>query len=554
MANNPVATPDFICLIGAMLSPIEDINNPLFNLHQLPPKKRLDAIINHPTPMKLIRSMKTPDILLTIREVGAESSLELVEMLHPEQVQELLDLEIWSSDRLNIKAAGHYFSLLFEANRDTATAQIHGLDIELIGLMFKMVAEIYDASLSEEPAEFPEIYSVSPDGRFIVCFLDKKGYEGLARALHTFLEELYGRDLPFALRLLESIRFELASLLEEESLRFRQNRLLDFGILPKEERLLYFSPVAKHEIKSFQGASSSLKRETLPIRSINTHVDEKYPFLKRALIDASDEIKENFSHSVTHAFVNMHASLSGDFGDREQIENTSAYVKFLFELGVFQYCHGNIDHAFRGLSEVAHKNLVRLGRTAITNLRKRLVEKLKDPTHVFGKDFCHVDSPLREVAKALSLPEPRFYEGLLDSKKLIVRYFLTLAELNATVNAVNELIFRARILGENGLAFDEKTLADYSHLSSANIVARSIANRFLHRENLLASINDDDISHIYDGKKLNDRFLKFAKDFAENLAQQFSHLENHDDIAAKTSAFITVILIAIEQNWRLLLE
>ncbi len=228
---------------------ITDIKNPLDNINQLPPKKRLDIIINHPAPIELVRSMATPDLLLTIREVGGESSLELVEMLHPSQVQELLDLEIWSHDRLNTEVAGFYFSLLFEANRDTAIAQMHGLDIELIGLMFKLVAEIYDATSNEEPDDYPDLYSITPDRRFIVCFPEKEGCLGLQQSLHTFLEELYGRDLQFALRLLECIRFELTSGLEEESLRFRKGRLLELGILPEDERLEYFSLLLPSNMK-----------------------------------------------------------------------------------------------------------------------------------------------------------------------------------------------------------------------------------------------------------------------------------------------------------------
>ncbi|HXW53478.1 MAG TPA: DUF6178 family protein [Myxococcota bacterium] len=536
---------------------LNNIENQLSNIHQLPAKKRLDLIINHPSPIKLLRSMPTADLLLTLRELGAESSLELVEMLHPRQVQELLDLEIWSQDRLNARAAGFYFSLLFAANRDTAISQIHGLDIELIGLMFKLVTKIYDLTCNEEPEDYPDLYSLSPDGRFIVCFSEKEGDAGLAQSLHTLLLELYHRDMPFALRLLESLRFELASGLEEASLRFRNSRLLDLGILPTDERLIYFSTVSPSEIRHALAQSPKplgQPENTLPIKAVNQKIDERYPYLLKALAQVSPERVERLWYEVNHAFVNMYASLSGDFGDREHMNQVGDYVKFLLDLGLLQHCQGQKEMAAESLNKASGKLLIRFGRTTLVNLRKRLIEKTKDINYIFGSDFCHGDLPLREVAQALSLAEPRFYEGLTDAKKLTVRYFLRLNDLNATINAVNELIFRAELVGKNGVGFTSDALKAHSHLSHASILARSLVNRFRGETDLLASISENVIKEIFsDQGRLKKEFVKTANSFMQAWSLTRLPQHNAQEIEEKNRHFLSSVLIQLEQNWRLVI-
>src|SRR5580698_6639257 len=109
---------------------LTDNNNDIASLNKLPAKKRLDTIINHPTPKELVQSMPVFDVLWVIHDVGFESCLEVIELLHKNQVQNLIDLEAWPNDELDSKKLGGYLSLLFAASHDTAMEQISGLDIE----------------------------------------------------------------------------------------------------------------------------------------------------------------------------------------------------------------------------------------------------------------------------------------------------------------------------------------------------------------------------------------------------------------------------------------
>ncbi len=530
----------------------------LTNLRALPAKKRLDAIIDHPRPLELVRALDPHDVALLLREIGAEDALELVELLSPLQVQQLLDFEIWQSDQIDPKKAGHYFSLLFAANDERAITQIHGLDIELVGVMFKMVALIYDRSIGEEPEDYSEIYSISPGERFVVCFDCSPEHRALSQSLHAFLESMYGRNMKVALGLLEDIRFELASGLEELSLRFRQHRLLDLGILPREERLEFFAPIALSAIAKNTQANSTLQplECRLATRPYVDDIDPRYPFLRQAISECEHAEQAAFLDYLAHASINLHASLVDDFSDAKLLKITAEYTKALVELGLAQACDGNIYKASLILKANSIKKLVRLGRTSLVTMRKILVSLTKDENYSIGKDFSFLDSPLREVAKALSLSEPRFYAGLIDAKKLDVRFFSSLIEVNATLMAINEIKFRALFMGAKGLGLSEKDFLCHPESSHGSVYARYLVNKYLGKEPT-TKLSFDEVESIFSApQRLHDDFVALSKKLSSAIAQRLADNDCYELEKARTLAhnFSTTVLVQLEQNHRLLLS
>ncbi|MCA9507873.1 MAG: hypothetical protein KC505_05580 [Myxococcales bacterium] len=525
-------------------------------------KKRICTIIDSPQPLELVRSLSAHDIIGLVREVGAEDSLDLIALLSPSQVQEWLDLEIWQSDAVETQKAGTYFSLLFAADSQRAVNQMHGLDIELLALMFKMTSSIYDTTLGEEPIDFSELYSMSPDGRFIVCFDSSEEKRALSQSLHAYLESLYSRDLKRALGLLENIRFELASGLEETSLRLRQNRMLDMGILPREERLVFFAPLSANQLKSLDAScneeGSKNFNQTLEIatKAFLDEFDDNYPFLQQAFNDASQKERQYFLDSLAYISINMHASLIDDFGDTSLIKSSASYVKSLLELGLFQACQGSIENAYKILLDNPIRDVIRVGRTSLTNLRKLLLSLKNSENYLMGDTFIRLDSPLREVAQALVLAEPRFYEGLLDANKFEVRFFSSLSDLNLTLKAVNEIKFRSLFIGPQILGCTNDMLKNNFTLSHASIFARFLVNSFFGHHNHLAEISSKEMLRLFAKPGCLDKdFVIFAKNFTEKLADKLidgNHYET--DMAIRLSQnFSTLVLIQMEQNYQLLL-
>jgi hypothetical protein len=533
---------------------LADINNDNISLNHLPAKKRLDAIINHPTPKELVQSMPVLDVLWTIREVGFESSIEIIELLHKNQIKKILDLEVWPNDKLDSKKLGGYFSLLFAASHDTAMEQISGLDIELIGLLFKKATQIYDTSLEEEPVEYPDLYSITPNGQFIVCF--KLASDPLCQALHTYLEELYARDLSFALQLIRDLRFELTSLLEETSQRWRQSRLQDLGLLPREERLEYFSPIALSEVRKILNTGYTNQRTSdVGLRPFFSLVDIRFPFLRAVVSSLTNEQTEFFWLRIRHITLNMHASLAGDFGDQESIKTTAEYVKFLCELGIMQFCQGLLDNIKEDVKTLEPKVLVRLGRTTLITLRRRLHQAMRDGNILLGEKFLYVDSPLREVAQALCLAEPRFYEGLVNITKHDVRYFTSINEVKATLDAIYEIIFRGRFLGLKGIGLTSTDLLGIN-LSHAGIIARVLVNRYLDKKDGRLKIETNAMHHINNHDQgLKEDFINKSRQYFDEIACLLANnADELEDFKDRAHNFLNAIFAQLEQNPSLLMD
>src|SRR5688572_23519251 len=95
-------------------------------LRTLPAKKRLDRIIERKDAMQIVRKMPVQDLYSTIREVGVDDSLELLELCSARQVQAFLDLDGWKGDRLDPAAISSWLRALFSANAERATGQLRG--------------------------------------------------------------------------------------------------------------------------------------------------------------------------------------------------------------------------------------------------------------------------------------------------------------------------------------------------------------------------------------------------------------------------------------------
>lgn len=501
------------------------------------PKKRLDFIINHPKPLALVRSILPQDLLITLREVGVEDCLEIIELMSTEQVQGILDLEIWQGDRIDVTKAGAYLCLLYEANLERALKQIYELDIEFLGLMLKTCSTIYDTTLNEEPEEYSDMTVTSPDGRFIVCLKTDKDVLPLSRALGTMLEQLFHKDIEMALAMLERVRFELASGLEEATLHFRNVRLSEMGILPADERLQLMAPLQLAQLKK-RAIHAAVKDPELSVHMLlPAQKEDHHSFLKVALGSLSNEDLARFDLSFQHVAINLHASLQGDFADREAMKNTAAYAKTLIEYGLLQITNG--QHAFGkdAIEQYRLIDILRVGRTALLTLRKNVLALLKSPIFLVGPNFTLADSPLREVAISLCQKEPLYFDGLLQPNLLTDRYFGTVEELLATTKAVQELKFRAHLIGAKGVDYNlAGTEKDTALLSHSSIFTEYLINTFYKRAKF-SPLTQKDIEGIFENKRLLPVFVAHCRKMGAQL-----------DDDGRMEQFILVVLGQLERD------
>ncbi len=178
--------------------------------------------------LQLVRKLSAQDALLLIKERGLADAAEVLEFLSPQQVQQILDLDAWNHDQIDPAKMENWLEALYEASPARAAQAFHELDIELSAFLLKTHTTIYHVEMGEEPSHPPEQVLYTPDGRFMIAFHGRTVWRQI-------LEQLMARDLTHTLGLIESIRYETESILEEEALRWRDGRMQDLGFAPFEE-------------------------------------------------------------------------------------------------------------------------------------------------------------------------------------------------------------------------------------------------------------------------------------------------------------------------------
>ena len=216
--------------------------------------RRIDALMAQPNPEQAIRALPGDELYYLLREDDPREARDLLAYARHEQIRVVLDFGLWSGDQLVPERLEEWVDILAEMPFETVGRWIQGLDTELIALLIRKGARIYDLSMEEPPDEPEGTFYATPDRLFI---LDVVGYrprpepqfdEGeppaaaeeqtpSASALIRVIDSLYRADMTFCRRILVAAKAELDSELEEMALRWRQGRMADLGFIDAIEAL-----------------------------------------------------------------------------------------------------------------------------------------------------------------------------------------------------------------------------------------------------------------------------------------------------------------------------
>jgi hypothetical protein len=191
----------------------------------LPARERLDALLASNEATALVQALPPEQLYATVAEVGLADASELVQLASPAQFQALVDLGAWKRDALDPHGLLEWIRAARGDDAESLLGKVHGLDVELLESMLRTFTVVHD--LEETPDPHVEGVTLdSADGRYRV----EMKVEGPEQAaLRALLLDLMAED-PFAFsRLLEALRWEVPTEMEEAALRFRWARLSDLG-------------------------------------------------------------------------------------------------------------------------------------------------------------------------------------------------------------------------------------------------------------------------------------------------------------------------------------
>jgi hypothetical protein len=287
-------------------------------LTQLPPRKRLEAIIESPEARALVRSLPVELLFSTIQEVGLADTTELVQLASPAQFRAFVDLAAWKRDRVDPHAVLTWLRAARGDEPEEFLRKVHGVDLEVLEYLLREFTTVHD--LEENPdVNPPGVTMETPEGRYLIEF-KAEGVE--QAALRTLLNDLIAENPFEAVRLMEATRWDIPSELEEAAYRFRSARLQDQGFPTLEEAVSLFSHV--------DTGTPAARGETAALAPAQGWLD----YLEAAFRDLTVVEQENLEDELRGVANAALVAELADPGDAEAVRTAGEMVRGYLSLGL----------------------------------------------------------------------------------------------------------------------------------------------------------------------------------------------------------------------------
>jgi hypothetical protein len=211
------------------------IDEQLSMVHNTKGKEKYDLLINSKYVEKIVPQLHPQELYLTVNSLGTEYSLELLSLASARQITLLLDLDCWDGDTLSPILSLAWLEILLGTGEEKVCELVRELEPEILTLFLKKHLiitrglEAYDDDDAENAKRLESLYDV------------QYASENAAKVIGAILKIWQDREQENYLLIMEMIRSENLSVLEEEVYQIRNNRLLDLGIVPASEARAIYS-------------------------------------------------------------------------------------------------------------------------------------------------------------------------------------------------------------------------------------------------------------------------------------------------------------------------
>jgi len=391
-----------------------------------------------------------------VREIGLGQALPILLRLSHEQLQAGIDLDCWNRYDFAVDSLDEWLAAFALAGPETLATSFFSLDYVVQLLFLTQTVTVYDPDTDQVPQEEEEngkARAMTPDGFYL---LELKTEMALKIHPFTLLDAMYQYDPTGTHQLLSQVRVDLPTQIEEEALRFRNNRMQDLGFVTPDEASVLFSRPANRQ---------PLPRPQKPLDSALTRVPSVYAgtllattLLQQALSLVTDqEFLSVLEQEIVWAINSAIIAYGEKTQDIKQITDVAERVRDTISLGLESLLAKQEPGCPLAGPEAAAKasdllyvwgmtDLFRHGFAATQGLQQEVRQALREPR--FGAwyelaDTQQSDEPVDRLERAFVsalLGRHPLHGGFDPAKAEGVKAFACLADIDAAHVRLTRLV------------------------------------------------------------------------------------------------------------------
>jgi len=412
--------------------------------------RRADALLEAPNLEAAVRALPGDELYYVLHEIGLAEGADILASATSEQLAVMLDFAIWERDQINPAEYGEWLTAIASAPFERIGRWMKGIDSELLGLILRRGAAIYDLTQGEPPEEPEGTFYPTPDGFFVldvrVTPVVDDGPDP-ARALIALVDAMYRTDNEFARRIIVGAIGELDAELEESAYRWRQARMADLGFADYYEALEVYreldpatvrigdGPARARTVVDARGDGASLRVPTALAERLGDTDGSAFSRAAQKLT-AGDELDD-----LRFALVALtNRVLAADRiapGDDEAVSAVLDRLLATLDLATERLAQGDDERGAAALRTIPLARLFRLG-VSLCGKVKRLALTLRREGPFGAQGFNLAETDDATVLESVSRLRPMFPRLLDDPPSAGERPFRHLVDLARAASAIEQ--------------------------------------------------------------------------------------------------------------------
>lgn len=454
----------------------------LVMVHGAQGRDKYNLLLDAADGQQLLQLLPPQDLYLLVKELGHEDSTDILAMASPEQIVGCVDLDSWKGDQFDGDKSLEWLLAAIGTDPEEQLPRLHGFDFDLLVLILQRSITILKGPEDlwgddQEPGSgvMPYEFEFPDDER--------------AKSLYALVGALFCQDEIFCRRLLEALRSELPTALEEEVYQQRRNRLLDYGFPDPLDAMAVY---ARLDIENFDLAEFSRP-------SILSEPGPVAPGFVLTPVSSQSLLAEVLAAGIDPGSVwdlsfllNRVMVADGiDIGNHVAVQAALEQVYGCLNIALEQLCGSSPEKACEVFNGTYLLGLFQLGH----NVTLRLQQEAR---RLLASDIgSYLDGPYAALVAALQGRKPRYCIAFDDVARAGDLPFSTLRQVQDTRQRLLDIEVQ-RCLFEDRFAFElpcpqvretNGAVADDGEQTTlSDVFLTALANRLLGREFLPAPI------------------------------------------------------------------